>query len=134
MAILTGRYGTVKWDATGLPSPAAPLTVISVNGWKLSLKTDYEDVTCFGDTNNVYVPGMRDIAGSLAGFWNSASTVIVAATSSAVPGYIELAPNSNEASFKFGGLAYMDADLDCTVKGAPKLASSFRAAGPWITP
>lgn len=132
--ILTGRYGTVKWDATGLPSPAAPLTVISVNGWKLSLKTDYEDVTCYGDTNKVWIQGMRDIAGSLAGFWNSASTLIVAATASAVPGYLELAPNSTEATFKFGGLAYMDADLDCTVKGAPKLAASFKAAGPWVTP
>jgi len=134
MAILTGRYGTVKWDATGLPSPAVPLTVISMNGWKLSLKQEYEDVTCFGDTNKVYVPGMMDISGSLTGFWNSASTVLVAASKATVPGYLELAPNSTEATFLFGGLAYMDADIDCTVKGAPKLSGSFKAAGTWITP
>jgi hypothetical protein len=134
MAILTGRYGTVKWDATGLPSPAAPLTVISMNGWKLSLKTDYEDVTCFGDLNKVYIQGLRDISGTLAGFWNSAGYPLITATGSSVPGYLELAPNSNEASFKFGGLAYMDADLDCTVKGAPKLSGTYKAAGPWTTP
>ena len=134
MAILTGRYGIVKWDATGLPSPPTPLTVISMNGWKLSLKTDYEDVTCFGDTNRVYIQGLRDISGSLTGFWNSASNVVIQATSSAVAGYMELTMNSNEPTFKFGGLAYMDADMDCTVKGAPKLSASFKAAGPWTTP
>jgi len=134
MSILTGRYGLVRWDATGAPSPPTPLTVISIDGWKLSLKTDYEDVTCFQDTNKVYIQGMRDISGSLSGFWNSASLVIVTATSATVPGYLELTPNTNEGGLKFGGLAYMDADLDCTVKGAPKLAATFKAAGPWTTP
>lgn len=134
MAILTGRYGTIKWDATGLPSPPTPLTVLSVNGFKLSLKTDYEDTTCYGDTNKTWLQGMRDISGTLTGFWNSAAPMIIQATSSSVPGYLELTPNSNESSQKFGGLAYLDADLDCSVKGAPKLSSVFKAAGSWTTP
>lgn len=134
MAILTGRYGLIRWDATGLPSPPTPLTVISLDAWKLSLKTDYEEVTCFGDTNKVYIQGMRDISGNLGGFWNSSNYVLVTATGSTVPGYLELTPNSNEGTYKFGGLAYLDADIDCSVKGAPKLSSTFKAAGPWTTP
>lgn len=133
MSILSGRFGTVKWDA-GPASPVNPTEIISLNAWKLSLKTDYEDVTCFGDTNKVYVPGMRDISGSTSGFWNSSSTVLIAASNSATAGYLELSPNSNEATFKFEGLAYMDADIDCSAKGAPKLSGTFKAAGSWTTP
>lgn len=134
MAILSGRLGLVRWDATGAPSPPTPLTVISVNGWKLSLKTEFEDVTCFQDSNKVYVPGLRDISGSMTGFWNSAGYPIITATASTVPGYLELTPNTSEGTYKFGGLAYLDADIDCTVKGAPKISSDFKAAGPWTTP
>lgn len=133
MSIKTGRYGVVKWDATPA-SPVDPATIISLNMWKLSLKTDYEDVTCFGDTNKVYIPGMRDISGSIGGFWNSDSTILIAASNSPTPGHLELTPNSNEGSFKFSGLAYMDADIDCSVTGAPKLSGSFKAAGAWATP
>ena len=116
------------------PSPPTPLTVISINGWKLSMKTSYEDVTCFQDTNLVYVQGLPDISGSLTGFWNSAGYPIITATKATVPGYLELTPSTAESTYKFGGLAYMDADLDCTVKGAPKLSADFKAAGPWTLP
>ena len=137
MAIKTGRYGTVKWNPLGVVSPPGLLAIASINGWKLSLKQDFEDVTCFGDTNKVYVPGMRDISGSLTGFWNSSDPSIVQATDAATPGWLELSPNSQDtvgspaAAVTFAGLAYLDADLDCTVSGAPKLSASFRAAGAW---
>lgn len=129
MAILTGRYGTVKWDPAGI----TPVLVISLDSWKLSLKTEYEDVSCFGDTNKVYVPGLRDISGSLGGRWNSASLVLVQATGLSLPGKLELAPNSNEPTFKFSGLAYLDCDVDCSL-AAPKISAGFRAAAAWVTP
>ena len=127
MAILSGRYGTVKYDAAGV----TPVALVSLNTWKLSIKTDKEDVTCFLDTNKVYVPGMRDFSGSVGGFWNSSSVALFAATGAATPGLLELAPNSTEPTYKFSGLAYLDADIDCSVNGAPKVSSSFMAAGPW---
>lgn len=127
MSIKTGRYGTVKWDPAGV----TPVSLVAINGWKLSLKTNYEDVTCFGDTNLVYVPGMRDIAGSLQGFWDATNVALFAATAAASPGMLELAPNSTEPTYKFYGLAYLDADLDASAKGAPKVSSNFRAAGAW---
>jgi hypothetical protein len=52
--ILSGRYGKVLYDPLGI----TPVEIASLNGFKLSLKTDYEDVTCFGDLNKVYVPGL----------------------------------------------------------------------------
>ncbi len=127
MSIKTGRYGTVKWDPAGV----TPVLLIALNGWKLSLKQNYEDVTCFGDTNLVYVPGMRDVSGSLTGFWDATNVQLFQATTASTPGQLELAPNSTEPTYKFSGLAYLDADIDCTVKGAPKVSSNFRAAGAW---
>ena len=126
--IKTGRYGEVAYDPTGA---AATTAIISLNGWKLSLKTDYEDVTCFQDVNKVYVPGMKDISGTVAGFWNSTSTVIFDAADAETPGMLKLSPNTTEPTFFWTGLAYLDADIDCTVKGAPKVASTFKGAGPW---
>jgi hypothetical protein len=132
MAILSGRYGQVSFDS-GPASPVNPTVIISINGFKLSLKTDYEDVTCFQDTNKVYVPGLRDISGTFGGFWNSAELTPIHASALTSPGYLQLTPNTNESSFFFGGLAYLDADLDCSL-GAPKISGTFKAAGPWVTP
>jgi hypothetical protein len=131
MAIKTGRYGQVRWDPTGTPgSPAALAVILSLNSWKLSLKTDYEDVSCFQDPNKVYVPGLRDISGSLGGFWNADGVAIFDATEATTPGLLELSPNTNEPTFNFSGLAYLDADIDCSI-AVPKVSSSFRAGGPW---
>jgi hypothetical protein len=127
VAILTGRYGTIKYDAAGV----TPVAIISLNTWKASFKQDYEDVTCFQDENKVYVPGMPDVSGSLGGFWNSEDTTIFAATKATVPGLLELAPNSTEPDFNWSGLAYLDADIDCSAKGAPKITSTFKAGGNW---
>ena len=128
MAIKTGRNGQVLWDPTG---GATTTAIISLNNWKLSLKTDKIEVTCFGDANKVYVPGLKDISGSLAGFWNSADTALVEAADQDTPGLLKLVPNTDEATFFWSGLAYMDADIDTSVDGAPALSGSFSAAGPW---
>jgi hypothetical protein len=140
MAIKTGRYGRVRYAPAGVISPAGYITLASINAWKLSLKTDYEDVSCFGDTNKVYVPGLRDVSGSFGGFLNISDLTIIAATSAASPGSLELTHNTTDtigsplAAPTFSGLAYLDADIDCGVNGAPKLSSTFVAAGSWTLP
>ena len=126
MAILTGRYGTIKYDPAGI----LPVTVGDFNKWKMSQKTDKTNVSCFGDLNKVYVPGLKDINGSIAGFWNSTNVVLWAAVDAATPGLIALGPNSTETA-SWSGLAYLDADIDCSVDGAPAVSGSFMAAGTW---
>ena len=128
--IKTGRYGQVLWDATGA-TPGTPVAIISLNNWKLSLKTDRIDVSCFGDVNRVYVPGLKDVSGSVAGFWNSDELALVEAADQETPGLLKLVPNSTEETFFWSGLAYMDADIDTSVDGAPALSGTFSAAGPW---
>jgi hypothetical protein len=129
MAILSGRYGSVKYD----PAGTTPVEIVSLNTWKASFKTDYEDVTCFNDPNKVYVPGMMDVSGTVGGFWNSDELTLFDAAVATVPGLLELVPNRNEATFKWSGLAYLDADIDCSL-AAPKVTGNFRAAGPWTMP
>lgn len=126
MAILSGRYGQVKWD----PEGTTPVVIISLNSFKASFKTEFEDVTCFGDTNRVYVPGMSDVSGSVGGFWNSAEVALFEAAQATTPGMLELIPNINEPDFKWEGLAYLDAEIDASLE-APKVTGNFRAAGPW---
>lgn len=132
MAIKTGRYGSVKYDPTGAGG-ATLVEVISLNKWKLDMKTDFEDVTCFGDTNKVYVPGLIDISGTVEGFWNSAELALFEAAVSPTPGKLELTPNTTESTFKWSGLAYLDASIDCSLS-APKVTGNIRAAGPWSIP
>src|SRR5262245_6933989 len=135
MAILSGRNGRVRWAPSTDASPDGLQEVISLNTWNLSLKTDYDEVTCFGDSNKVYVPGMRDISGSVGGFWNSDERALFDATESTIPGLLELAPNDTEGSPipLWTGPAYMDADITVAVNGAPKVTGNFRAAGAWVS-
>lgn len=127
--IKTGRYGQVLYD----PAGTTPVEVISLNKWSASFKTDYQDVSCFGDDNRVYVPGLKDVSGSVSGFWNSdatASPILFHAADATTPGKLKLVPNENEAAFNWSGLAYLDASIDCSLE-APTVTSEFRAAGPW---
>ena len=123
MAIKTGRYGKVSWDPAG---GSALVQIISINAWTGSFKTDYEDVTCFGDTNKVYIPGLMDIEGTLR-------RVLELAPSSRCsrrrcrrrPGTLQLMPNTTEPTFFWQGLAYMGADIDCSLD-APKVTGDIQ--------
>lgn len=127
--ILSGRYGQVLYK----PPTGTEAEIISLNTWKASFKTDYEDVSAFGDTNKVYVPGLPDISGSVGGFWNSEELGLFVALQATTPGDLKLVPNRNEPEFFWKGKAYIDASIDCTL-AAPKVSGEFKAAGPWTGP
>lgn len=128
--IKTGRFGEVRYD----PAATTPVKVAALKQWKLSIKTDHQNVSCFGDPNKVYVPGLRDLNGSVNGFWDSTELTLFDATQVDTPGMLELVPNINEATFVFSGLAYLDADIDTNVEGAPVVSGTFMAGGPWTLP
>jgi len=130
MAIKSGRYGQVKMGV----DEATSAVVASLNNWTLSLATDMIEVTCFLDTNKVYVPGLRDIAGTIGGFWNSEELAIIEASDDDVPLYLELVPNINEPLFTFSGPAYVSAELEVPVAGAPTISGTFAGAGAWTLP
>jgi len=130
--IKTGKFGKVLWDPSGTGTPPAA-AIVSLNAWTLNQETEMEDVTCFGDLNRVYIPGMKDTKGTVAGFWNSAELALWKAADAGTPGTLELLPNEQEPTFKFTGLAYLNASIDCSLS-APAISGTFAAAGPWTTP
>jgi hypothetical protein len=130
MAIKTGRYGKVSWDPLG---GAALVQIISINTWTGSFKNEYEDVSCFGDTNRVYIPGLMNIEGNFSGFWNSSELALFKAAMQPTPGMLQLMPNTTEPTYFWQGLAYMGADIDCSLS-APKVSAEFKAAASWSVP
>jgi hypothetical protein len=127
MAIISGRNGQVLWD----PLATTPVEIISLNAWTADFKTEYEDVTCFGDVNRVYIPGMKDAGGTLGGFWNSAELALFEAAEQDTPGTLKLLPSSTEPTFFWTGPAYMDASIDASLS-APKVSGTWKAAGPFL--
>ena len=89
MAIISGRNGQVLWD----PAGTTPVEMLSLNAWVADFKTEYEDVTCFGDVNRVYIPGMKDAGGTLGGFFNSAELALFEAAEQDTPGLLKLVPS-----------------------------------------
>jgi hypothetical protein len=128
MAIISGRNGSVLWDPTG---GATAVEIISLNAWTADFKTEYEDVTCFGDVNRVYIPGMKDAGGTLGGFFNSAELAVFEAAEQDTPGLLKLLPSSTEPLVFWSGPAYMDASIDASLS-APKLTGTWKAAGPFL--
>lgn len=131
--ILAGRDGSVKWDPTGAGGVTA-VEIASITGFKISLKTPKIPVTAFQDTNAVYVQGLPDFSGTVSGWYNSADLTLIEAVMLITPGWVELIPHTSEPTFKFSGKAYLDAELDTTVDGAPSLNGELVAAGPWTLP
>jgi hypothetical protein len=127
MAIISGRNGQVLWD----PAGTTPVEIISLNAWTADFKTEYEDVTCFGDVNRVYIPGMKDAGGTLGGFFNSAELAVFEAAEQDTPGLLKLIPSTTEPLVFWTGPAYMDASIDASLS-APKLSGSWKAAGPFL--
>lgn len=132
MPILTGRYGKISYDPTGAGG-ATLAEIVSMDTWTLSEEQEFEDVTCFGDGNRVYIPGLIDLSGELTGKWNSDEVTLWEAALAPTPGLLSLLPNETEPTFKWEGKAYLDASIDCSLS-APKVSSNFRAAATWITP
>jgi hypothetical protein len=128
MAIISGRNGSVMWDPTG---GATPVEILSLNAWTADFKTEYEDVTCFGDVNRVYIPGMKDAGGTLGGFFNSAELALFEAAEQDTPGALKLIPSETEPTFFWSGPAYMDASIDASLS-APKVSGTWKAAGPFL--
>lgn len=125
---IAGDRGQIKMDPAGGTSV---VTVASLNKWSLSMSKDMYKVTAFGDTNQVYVPGLPDISGSIAGFWDTTDRSIFSIALGTVAPYLNLIPNTLTPTYLFKGLAWLDASIDVGSGGAVTISGSFKAAGPW---
>src|SRR5262249_44464334 len=123
-----GSHGQVMMDKTG---GATAVAVASLNKWSLSMATDKVDVTCFGDTNKIYVQGLPDVKGSVGGFWDKTDRSLFEVAMGTVAASLKLIPSSLAATYFFSGLAWLDASIDVSADGAVSVSGDFVAAGPW---
>ena len=107
----------------------------SLNKWDLDMAKDHVKVTCFQDTNHVYVDGLPDIKGSYAGVYDPADgLVIFDVVMGSVAPWLEMVPNLATPTVMFSGKGLMDGKISVDANGAITIGGSFVANGPWVVP
>jgi hypothetical protein len=131
---LHGKNGAIKMDPTGVGGATAVL-VASLNKWDLDMATDKVKVTCFQDTNQVYVSGLPDVKGTYAGCYDPADgLVIFDVVSGNVAPWLEMIPDLSTPTVMFSGKGLLDAKISVDSNGAITIGGSFVANGPWVFP
>ena len=123
-----GSKGSVMVDPTG---GALAVAVASLNEWTLDMSRDTVDVTAFQDENKVYVLGLKDIQGTIGGWYDSSDLALFEVSEGDVAALLKLVPTTLEPTFFWSGLAYLDASINVSATGAVSVSSKFVAAGPW---
>lgn len=128
MAVYAGRKGVVYMSTTG---SGAATNVIKLNDWTINAATDKIEVTSFGDANKTYVQGLKDIQGSLAGFFDDTETKPFTAADSTDGCKLYLYPSSDATTKYWYGPAWLDYSIDVSVSGAITMTCNFAANGSW---
>src|SRR5580765_86136 len=129
-----GKNGAIKMDPTGVGGPTAVI-VASLNKWDLDMAKDHVKVTCFQDTNHVYVDGLPDLKGTYGGCYDPADgLVIFDVIGGSVAPYLEMIPDLGDAVHLFSGRGLMDGKITVDANGAVTIGGSFVANGPWTLP
>lgn len=128
MSVYAARKGVVYMSTTGT---GAATNVIKLSQWTLNSATDKIDVTSFGDANKTYVQGLKDLQGTLSGFFDDSETKPFAAADSADGCKLYLYPSSDAPTRYWYGPAWLDYSLDVSVSGAVSMTANFAANGSW---
>jgi hypothetical protein len=128
MARYHGMKGALYGSVTGTGT-AAPF--VSLSAFTLDMTTDKVEVTAFQDPNKTYVIGLKDISGTLSGWWDSADDSLFDAADSPDGVKLYLYPATTAASIYFYGPAYLDASINVPATGAVAVSGNFVAAGAW---
>lgn len=128
MAKYHGNKGVVYGSTTG---SGAAASFVSLSKWSLDMATDKVETTAFGDTNKTYVQGLRDIKGTISGFWDSADDSLFDASESTDGMKLYLYPASTASTIYFYGPAWLDASIEVSVTGAVTVTGNFVANGAW---
>ncbi|MFA4972543.1 MAG: hypothetical protein WC683_08000 [bacterium] len=128
MALYHGRHGLVYMSTTGTGNATS---ITSLTTWSLDMSRDTVEVTAFGDTNKVYVAGLKDIKGSFEGFWDDTNDNIYDGSDSADGVKLYLYPSSDAITKYWYGPAWLDMSVETGVGDAVKISANFSANGAW---
>lgn len=124
MARIHGRRGRC-YVAVASGGTAEPVAFL--NSWSMDSTTDRVDVTAFGDTNKVYVAGLPDATGSLAGFYDTSTEQLFTASQDGVARKFYLYPDTSDGDYFFG-TAFFDFSVTVEVAGAATISGTWSAA------
>lgn len=128
MAVYHGKSGAVYISTTGTGTAS---NVTFQTAWTLDLSTDLVETTAFGDSNKTYVQGLRNIQGTLSGFWNDAESKLFTGSTSSDGVKIYLYPSGNAPSKYAYGPAWLSVTMETGVADAVQVNASFSANGAW---
>lgn len=128
MAVYAGRKGVVYLSTTG---SGAASNVIKLTTWALNQTTDKIEVTAFGDANKTYVQGLKDVQGSIAGFFDDTESKPFTAADSTDGCRMYLYPSADAPTIYWYGPAWLDVSIDTGVSAAVSISGSFAANGAW---
>jgi hypothetical protein len=128
MARYHGKKGLIYGSTSGTGA-AAPY--VSLSNWTLDMATDKAEVTAFGDPNKTYVQGLKDIKGTLSGFWDNTGDTLFDAADSSDGVKLYLYPSSDAISKYFYGPAWLDASVATPSGGPVSVSGNFVANGAW---
>ena len=128
MAVYHGKSGLVYVSTTG---SGTATSTIKQTAWTLDLSTDLVETTSFGDTNKTYVQGLRNIQGTLSGFWDDTESKLFTGSTSADGVKIYLYPSANALAKYAYGPAWLSVTMETGVADAVHVNSSFSANGSW---
>jgi hypothetical protein len=128
MAVYHGKKGVVYMSTSG---SGAATNVIKLTQWSLNMTTDKVEVTAFGDTNKTYVQGLKDVQGSLNGFYDDTEAKPFQAADSTDGVKLYLYPSADTPTKYWYGPAWVDVSVDTGVAAAVAINGSFAANGAW---
>lgn len=128
MARYAGRKGLVY---IGTTSGGVATAVSTLKKWSLNRETDKLDVTCFLDSNKVYVQGLPDVKGTFEGVWDDTDTKVFTAAAATGAVNMYLYPSQDALTKYAYGIAWLDASIDVGVNDAIMIKGSFVAGGSW---
>ena len=128
MAVYHGKSGVVYLSTTGT---GAATNTLSMSAWTLDLDTDLVETTSFGDTNKTYVQGLRNVQGTISGFWNDAEAKLFTASTSTDGCKLYLYPSANATTKYAYGPAWLSVSVDTGVGDAVTISADFSANGSW---
>lgn len=118
--VIHGKNGAIYVDGTKIADKSE---------WSLNLTREYADITTFRDGNKVYAVGLKDLAGTFSGLYNTAGDLSI---SKADGEAYTVQVWAEDGVTKVGeGPAYLDVSVTASVSDAVRVQGNFRAAGEW---
>jgi hypothetical protein len=125
---LAGRYGQVK-----IQIGAGTTIVVPMASYSMNMERDFIDVTIFGDSNIVELPGLQSLSGDFSGFYETTTAwqLFAAAQATTTPTLTLALDTANNPNLTFSGPANISASISQTVNGAIEISGNWSAAASW---